>query len=241
LAVSPARARQICRFGRWHEKNQNPLFLRKFQLAMLVVAMGLSGCCQTMAAHRDTQAVPVMLKIADVRQATPYTCGVACALAILDYYGIDEREDRLASQFGATEEAGTSPGALIRGFASHGLTAVLKEQTTLDDLRRNLEQKIPTMVAVQAWLEAYPAPDWSRHWEAGHWLIVIGMDEQKIYFEDPSLLGARGWMTQAEFLERWHDYVGEPPCCDEKDRLYSQLSISVHGRPVSALLYRHID
>jgi uncharacterized protein len=218
-------------------------FSRKFQLIMFVIAMGLSGCCQNMVTHRDTpgEAVPLMLKIADVRQATSYTCGVACALAILDYYGIDEREDRIASRFGATEKAGTSPSGLISGFASHGLTAVLKEQTTLDDLRRNLEQKIPTMVAVQAWLETYPPPDWSQYWDAGHWLIVIGMDEQRIYFEDPSLLGVRGWLTQAEFLERWHDYVGEPPCCDEKDHQYWQLSISVHGRPVNAPSYRHID
>jgi len=52
-------------------------FSRKFQLTLFVIAMGLSGCCQNMATHRDTpgEAVPLMLKIADVRQANSYTCG----------------------------------------------------------------------------------------------------------------------------------------------------------------------
>lgn len=218
-------------------------FSLKFQLTIIIIAIGVSSCSHHIVTDKDAhgEVVPRMLEIADVMQATSYTCGVACALAILDYYGIAEPEDRVASQFGATEEGGTSPSQLLTGFASYGLEAVLKEQTTLDDLRRNLEQGLPTMVAVQAWLEAYPSPDWSQHWEDGHWLIVIGMDEQNVYFEDPSLLRARGWLAKAEFMERWHDYVGEPPCCDEKDRQYRQVSISVSGNPVNAPSYKHID
>jgi uncharacterized protein len=218
-------------------------FPSKLRFTLLVVAIIVSGCSRYVMTREDFygDSVPRVLKMADVRQATSYTCGVACAQAILDYYGIDEREDRLAAQFGATEEGGTSPSQLLAGFASYGLAATLKEQTTLDDLRANVEQKIPTMVAIQAWLEKYPPPDWSQHWEDGHWLIVIGLDERNIYFEDPSLLGARGWLTHAEFLARWHDYVGEPPCCDEKDRVFRQVSISVRGHLVKVPAYKHID
>ena len=182
-----------------------------------------------------------MLNLVDVRQATPYTCGVASAQAILNYYGIDKRQDVLAEQFGTTEEKGTSPGQIIAGLESYGLVATLKENTTLDDLRTNLQQKIPTMVAIQAWLETYPAPDWSTNWEDGHWVIVIGLDDQKVYLEDPSLLGTRGWLMHDEFLARWHDYIGDAPCCDANDQPLRYLSISVTGKAVENPVYTHID
>jgi uncharacterized protein len=222
---------------------QGRLFRNKLQLTLLVIFVGVSGCCQNLVAHEEVhrEGAPHILNVPDVRQATSYTCGVACAQAILNYYGIDEREDRLVEQFGATAEHGTSPSQLLAGFALYGLTAVLKEQTTLDDLRMNLEQNIPPMVAIQAWLEKYPPLDWSQTWEAGHWVIVVGLDERNIYFEDPSILGTRGWLTQVEFLERWHDYTGEPPCCDEKDRQFRQVSISVKGYTVKVPAFRHID
>jgi uncharacterized protein len=97
------------------------------------------------------------------------------------------------------------------------------------------------MVAIQAWLEKYPPSDWSQHWEDGHWVIVIGLGDRLIYLEDPSLLGARGWLTHEEFLARWHDYTGNPPCCDAEDRPWNQVSISVRGDPVNPSSYRHID
>ena len=119
--------------------------------------------------------------------------------------------------------------------------ATLKENTTLDDLRTNLQQKIPTMVAIQAWLETYPAPDRSTNWEDGHWVIVIGMDDQKVYLQDPSLLGTRGWMMQDQFLARWHDYIGDAPCCDANDQPLRNSSISVTGQAVESPVDTHID
>ncbi len=117
----------------------------------------------------------------------------------------------------------------------------MKENTTLADLRANIKNKYPTMVAIQAWLDSYQPSDWNTNWEDGHWVIVIGLDDKNIYFEDPSLLGTRGWLTQAEFLARWHDYIGDAPCCDIYDKTFTQLSITVKGKPVKSDLYTHID
>jgi hypothetical protein len=200
-------------------------------ISMLII----SGCNQNDANTSD------MLNVVDIRQATPYTCGVSAAQAILSYYGIDTREDLLAQKFGTTETSGTSPAQIIAGLESFGLVAVMKEDTTLDDLRSNIQQKTPTMVAIQAWLEKYPPPDWNTDWENGHWVIVIGMDDSNVYFEDPSLLGSRGWLSQPEFLARWHDYSGEAPCCAVNDKTYIHLSISVKGIPAETGLYTHIN
>ena len=152
-------------------------------VSIMFASMLLLFGCATAPAPRT------LLDIADVRQATPYTCGVASSLAILNYYGIETREDSLAELFGTTEESGTSPQQIVAGFASFGLEAILKVDTSLEDLSANLRDGIPTMVAVQAWLDPYPAVDWSANWEDGHWVIVIGMDDRNIYFEDPSQIG----------------------------------------------------
>lgn len=202
-----------------------------FCIGLLLLMLAVSGCAPKVT----------LLQLPDVRQATPYTCGVSASQAILMYYGIDAREGRLAEEFGTTEEAGTSPEQIIAGLASYGLTATIKENTTLEDLRANLKQGWPTMVAIQAWLETYPAPDWSKNWEDGHWVIVVGMDKEKVYFEDPSILGSCGWLTQTEFLARWHDYRGETPCCDAQDTPLEHLSITVNGKPVEGETYIHID
>jgi uncharacterized protein len=182
-----------------------------------------------------------MIRIVDVRQGTSYTCGVSCAQAILNYYGVYIREDLLSEELGTTEDAGTSPAQLVSGFEAQGLSAAIKENTTLDDLRENINKRIPTMVAIQAWLDEYPPQDWNNNWEDGHWVIAIGMDDKNIYFEDPSLLGSRGWMTQTDFLARWHDYTGDSPCCDPEDRKWVHLSISVQGKTGKGTSYDHID
>jgi hypothetical protein len=196
----------------------------------------LFGCTTT-----PTSTSPVLLDIADVRQATSYTCGVASSLAILNYYGIEAREDSLAESFGTTEEAGTSPQQIVAGFASYGLEAILKVNTSLEDLGANLRNGIPTMVAIQAWLDPYPAADWASNWEDGHWVIVIGMDGRNIYFEDPSLLGTRGWMPKDEFLARWHDYAGSGPYNPATDKALMHLSISVRGKPAPRPAFTRIE
>ena len=177
-------------------------------------------------------------KIVDVRQATPYTCGVSCVQAILNYYGIDKSEGVLAKQLGATEEQGTSPQQIIKGFKHYGLVPIAKENTTLKDIRVNLEHNIPTMVAVQAWSKN-PVTDWQKNWEDGHWVIITGMDGENIIFEDPSLLGKRGLLTQKEFLTRWHDYQGSPPYSENKsqDAPFIHLSIAVYPPKKQAIYF----
>ncbi len=192
-------------------------------------------------AQESKKGVGNLLNVVDVRQATPYTCGVSSSQAILNYFGIDKREDELALQFGTTEANGTSPSQIITGLKSYGLIATPKENTTLEELKENIKNKIPTMVVIQAWADNYPPADWSKTWEDGHWVIIIGMDEQNIYFEDPVLLGSRGKMSKEEFLMRWHDYSGDAPCCDKDDKILSHFSITVKGALPKRDGYKHID
>lgn len=41
-------------------------------------------------------------------------------------------------------------------------------------------------------------------WDDGHYVVVIGFDRTRVYFEEPSLDGRRGWLSHQELLDRWH-------------------------------------
>src|SRR5262249_8072396 len=45
-------------------------------------------------------------------------------------------------------------------------------------------------------------------WDDGHYVVVTAVGRQAMLFEDPSILGGRGTLTRAEFLDRWHDRDG---------------------------------
>jgi len=46
--------------------------------------------------------------------------------------------------------------------------------------------------------------DWKADYDDGHYAIVIGHNGNIIIFEDPSSV-RRTWLTEEEFLARWHD------------------------------------
>jgi predicted double-glycine peptidase len=183
-------------------------------------------------APRPTPAAappPALLAgIPDVRQSTGYTCGAAALQAVLAYWGTSEREDRLAARLRCTPEAGTHPLEIIRVAREFGLEAEIREGLELADLERALADGTTAIVDLQAWRERGDVP-WTETWDDGHYMVLLGMDAANLYFEDPSLLGTRGVIPRAEFVDRWHDYEGAPPL-DASDRRYVHAAVFIRGR-----------
>jgi predicted double-glycine peptidase len=163
-----------------------------------------------------------------VRQSTNYTCGAAALQAVLARWGIDEREDRLIARLHSTPENGTHPADIVRVARDFGLRAELREALTLDDLKDALDRDVTAIVDLQAWRVEEDRRPWTELWDDGHYMVLIGMDGKNLYFEDPSLLGSRGFIPRQEFLDRWHDYEGEPPL-DAADRKYVHMAIFIQG------------
>jgi len=170
---------------------------------------------------------PAFASIPDVRQSTGYTCGAAALQAVLAYWGFEEREDRLAARLHSTSEAGTHPLDILRVAREFGLAAELREGLELSDLERALAEGTTVIVDLQAWRERADVP-WTETWDDGHYMILLGLDATNMYFEDPSLLGVRGTIPRAEFVDRWHDYEGEPPL-DPTDRTYAHAALFIKG------------
>lgn len=181
---------------------------------VLVLLVALLPACRPPAAE---------LALPDVRQSTSYTCSAAALLAVLAYYGVEAREDRLAKELGATPEAGAPPPALVRVARGQGLTAELREGLTVDDLRRETRAGHPVVIAIQAWRDR--PRRYQDNWEDGHYVVVIGVEGDTVVVEDPSLLGSRGVLTRAELEERWHDTDGK--------RRYLRMGIIFGGRTPS--------
>ncbi|HPZ10016.1 MAG TPA: C39 family peptidase [Candidatus Eremiobacteraeota bacterium] len=172
----------------------------------------------------------LLLNLPDTRQTTDYSCGASSLQSVLMYWtGTEYTEEELIEKLNTTTN-GTHPDDIVRVTRQEGLQAELKENLTLEDLEKEIKAGRPVIVDGQAWRDGEDLEKpWSEVWESGHYMVLIGMDKENIYFEDPSLFGSRGSMKREEFLERWHDYEGETPFNPEKSRPYIHLGIFIRG------------
>jgi len=178
---------------------------------------------------RFTTAPHLLLTVPDLRQDTDYSCGASALQAVFAYWGIDIWESSLRERLHSNPQDGTKPAEILRVAREYGLRAEMREGLGIKDLRIAWEAAIPVIVDIQAWKEdPKQGPAWKSNWEDGHYVVLIGMDERNIYVEDPSLLGSRGIIPQQEFLERWHDYEGDPPY-DSKDRAFIHMGLFIEG------------
>lgn len=150
---------------------------------------------------QDAKPLPVPL----IRQATPYSCGPAALLSVLFYWQVyDEGEKSLYAPLKTTEAHGTDPIHIAHFAKELGLKVELRENVTLREIRQALDRKEPVIVDFQAWADE--PTDYKNNWEDGHYAVVNGMDESRIYFMDPSVPAGYAYLTHQDFLDRWHDY-----------------------------------
>jgi uncharacterized protein len=212
---------------------------------LLLVALSLLFALPAGVQGADVGVVPgnnssALVYLPDVRQGTNYTCGVSCMQSVLYYWGKDVEEDDLARMLNTTSESGTYPQDMVSVARRLGFQAEYRDNLTLEDLEESLRQGIPVIIDGQAWRDpADNSTPWSEEWDEGHYMVVLGMDDQKVYLEDPWILGGRGFMTRPEFLERWHNPRGLTPS-DEVKQIH--LGVFVRGdRHEVPVPFRHVD
>lgn len=181
-----------------------------------------------------------LFSMPDTRQSTEYSCGAAAMQAVLGYWGRDIGEEDVREMLNTNEVSGTYPDDIIRVAKALGLQAEYKENMSMADLENYVAEGIPVVVDCQAWRSVSQYNEsWADTWNNGHWLVVIGIDENNVTLEDPYILGDRGIMSREEFLARWHNVRG----LDETDTgKQIHMGIAIRGeRPYSTSGFRHID
>lgn len=182
----------------------------------------------------------MLLGLPDVRQSTDYSCGAAALESILAYYGRDIDEENLRELLGTTADSGTYPDDIVLVAEELGFQALVKENLTIADLEESLREGVPVMVDGQAWRSSYEFNDsWSDIVDDGHWMVVMGIDEKNVYFEDPYILGSRGYMSLQEFEQRWHNARGLTPSDTVRQNHLGVFIMS--DKPAKPVPFKHID
>lgn len=164
-----------------------------------------------------------------VKQRTNFSCGTAATLSLLrhwrwdDYARVDEADLYLPLE--TTDARGTEPQP-IAVFLNNvpGLEAEYRHgDVTVADLERAVDLRQPPIVDLQAWQD-HDWP-WSDVWDAGHYVVLVGYDAERLFFMDPSTMtpGAYAYLPRAELEARWHDLTG-----DHNERAY-RMAVFVRG------------
>jgi predicted double-glycine peptidase len=145
-----------------------------------------------------------LLNIKGFQQTTEYTCGPAAVVTLLGYYGMKGDEMVIAKEMGTSTTCGTTPEQMATWLDTHGFSASSHENGTLDTLRNNLDNKIPTLVEWSDW--------------GGHWVLVVGydtrntttVDDDVIIFGDPydrhdDNMDGLTWFNASRFYYMWYD------------------------------------
>ena len=145
-----------------------------------------------------------MKKIIDfpiLRQTYGYDCGASAIQGVLDYYGIDIREEMIM-KISSTNKKGTTIKGLKK-VAKYFDLSYTERKMNIDDLKKYVDKKIPVIIALQAWSED-KNKDLEKDWKDGHYVVVIGYSKNRIYFADPSS-ESKTFLFYKELEKRWHD------------------------------------
>ena len=161
-----------------------------------------------------------LLNFPAFKQTFKYDCGAKVTEAILDYYGIDMLESEIMKLEGTNCKRGTDIEGVLHVLKQHGLDYTY-EKMSIEKVRQFIDLGVPVIMIVQAWTTRKKV-DWETDWSDGHYVIAIGYDNEKLYFEDPYII-LRTFLTFSELKERWH-YANGP----ERQRHFN-MGIAVFG------------
>jgi len=163
-----------------------------------------------------------LIRVPLIRQQNNYSCGIACLQSILYYYGTEIDYKELSKRAKTTEVDGTDHRNIINVVKDIGLEVELQKGMLLSDLLSFVDKNTPVIAAIQAWPNK--PVSLSESWENGHWVIVIGYDEDNVYMMDPAMLGNYTYIPIEEFNSRWHD--------KDQDIVLRQAGIVIKGKRI---------
>lgn len=175
-----------------------------------------------------------MIELPGGRQTFDFDCGAKALQIVMAYYGIDVREDQLIEDLKCSSK-GTSVQHMIAVAEQQGFRVVSQCGASLETIEAYMDQNHPVIVLVQAWADRYMTlEDWRNDEDDGHYVIVIGHSGPIIVFEDPASF-RKTWMTEEEFLARWHDI--DPA---NRERL-DQFAMVLLGMSPAPKVIEHMD
>ena len=129
-------------------------------------------------------------------------CGPASLKMVVAYYGVQKTEAELAKLCGTDSDFGTDDINIKKAAEGLGFNAEIHNNSTFDDIQKWLDKKVPVIVD---WFtrgridyDIAAVPD-------GHLSVVVGLDDEYIYLQDPEI-GKLRKISRGAYMKIWFDF-----------------------------------
>lgn len=132
-------------------------------------------------------------------------CGPASLKIVLEYFGTTKSEEELAGLCKVKKELGTDDKSIKKVAEKLGLKVKIKNNSSYKDIEKWLKKDVPVMVD---WFTKGRAYCGDSSTADGHYSVVMGLDDEFIYLQDPEL-GAMRKIKREDFMRVWFDFKGD--------------------------------
>lgn len=138
-----------------------------------------------------------LLPVPHRKQRRQADCLAACAAMVLEYWKRPVGYARLMALLGIQDFG--APSSNIQRLADLGLS-VCFSQGALADLEAHLARDEPCIV----FLRTGELPYWTE--DTGHAVVVVGLDSDSVYLNDPAFDRAPQRVSRGDFLLAWLEF-----------------------------------
>lgn len=131
-------------------------------------------------------------------------CGPTSLKIVLDYYGVNKTEKELAALTGLVPGLGVDDESIAKAAKSLGFKVEIKNESNFEDIEKWLKAGIPVIVD---WFTRGRQDYDDSEVADGHYSVVVGLDDEDIYLQDPEIGGERK-INREDFMKVWFDFTG---------------------------------
>ena len=132
-------------------------------------------------------------------------CGPASLKIVLGYYGIEKTEKELAKMAGWKKGLGIDDKGIKKVAEKLGFKVKIKNNSSFKDIEKWLKKEVPVIVD---WFTKGRTYCGDSDTPDGHYSVVMGLDDEFIYLQDPEL-GSMRKIERNSFMRVWFDFKGE--------------------------------
>lgn len=131
-------------------------------------------------------------------------CGPASLKMVFEYYGLKKSEKELAKACSRDHNLGVSSETMAEVARKYGFNAEVRDKSGFSEIKSWLKKGVPVIVN---WFTPGRRDYSDSEMPDGHSSVVVGLDADKIYLQDPETGGLRK-ISRNDFLRVWFDFPG---------------------------------